>query len=113
MKLRVVHIELGETRIVNVQRPTEILRETGWKKKLIITALVPTGEAPTNAILSRSEVAEWLGVHPMTIAYWCKNNRIPFQRVGKNTAYNKHKILAWLQKQNEACDRYKKKEVES
>ena len=112
MKLRVVNIKLGESRIVSVKRPMEVYQLTGWKKKFVITALIPTGEAPVNAILSRTQLADWLGVHPMTVHNWCKTNKIPNEKAGRNTVYQKHKIMLWLQKQNDACDKFDKKEQE-
>lgn len=51
----------------------------------------------TDRLLSRAEVAAWLGLPPKTLAAWAYAGRGPaFVRVGKHARYAPEDVRDWL-----------------
>ena len=51
-------------------------------------------------LLSRNEVAEWLGIPYHTLAAWASQGTGPrYFRVGKHARYRREDVQAWLEEQ--------------
>lgn len=50
-------------------------------------------------LLTITEAAKYLDIHPMTLYKWVKKRKIPVFKVGKIWRFRKDKIDAWLERQ--------------
>jgi excisionase family DNA binding protein len=49
-----------------------------------------------NNLLSRTQVARRLGVHPMTVYKWVQDASIPYLRLRKRLKFDPEKIEDWI-----------------
>ena len=47
-------------------------------------------------LLTASEAAELLRIHPVTILRWARESRLPFHRLGRRVAFRASELNLWL-----------------
>lgn len=52
-------------------------------------------------LLSASEAAKLLGIHPVTLLKWARRKTIPSFRIGRKVAFRVSELEAWLKKRSE------------
>ena len=58
---------------------------------------LPCKEAPVSDFLTSAQVAQFLGLHPLTLNQWRSRNTGPaYIRVGRSIRYSRADIDAWL-----------------
>jgi len=50
-------------------------------------------------LLNATEAAEMIGVHPVTLLRWARENRLPCRRVGRKVSFRATELNAWDESQ--------------
>jgi len=55
-------------------------------------------------LLSASEAAGLLTIHPVTLTRWAREGRIPSHRLGRRVAFRASELNTWLESQSRYTD---------
>lgn len=49
-----------------------------------------------DTLISKADLAEWLGISPRTVDEWVRNREVPFVRVGRLVRFEPDEIRKWI-----------------